>query len=452
MTLMYENSSTFTCLTCHTTFSNNELQREHYKSDWHRYNLKRKIAGLPVNINNNNNNNNNSNNNNNNNNNNSSSNRSSNSSNRLQTEKSYVKKYKCEVCNKKFYTTNALKNHETSKKHIEKSIEFEKNKLILNVTNNDYESGLSDFSDDSLSDISDNDSNIVSDNSLNDLNNDNINNNVINNQKINWKKSFSEAKTEEEFQKVLGEKIKLSKKIEENECLFCNFKGQTFEEKMDHMTVDHSFFIPDIEYLSDLNGLIKYLGEKISIGNTCIYCERMFHSLEGVRKHMLDKGHTKISYEEGPDLEISNFYDFSSILDDDDNENENGNNNNENNNEDNTNNQALTVTSSGTELVLPNGAHVGHRNYKRYYNQNLHERDHSNCMALMTLSEKYKALGYYEIGSSGMTIEKERLEKMKNARQELKNYSKKKQTMGVKTNDFYYSWGRNGFFKNKFIR
>jgi len=399
MTSTQPSNTSYTCSTCQAIFSNTEAQREHYKQEWHKYNLKRKIAGLsPI------------------------------------TNAEYIEKiskqiqetelinkgksWNCEVCKKTFNSENAYKNHEVSKKHIEN---VEKKKLMKKDNIDD---------DDSSSDFSEDDENNTKE------------------PKINWKKRFAEAKTEEEFQKVLDEKIKLSRKIEETECLFCDFKGQTFEEKMDHMTVDHSFFIPDIEYLSNLNGLINYLGEKISIGNTCIYCERMFHSLEGVRKHMLDKGHTKISYEEGPDLEISNFYDFSSILDDT-NDNENG--DNENNNENDTNNQALTVTSSGTELILPSGAHIGHRDYKRYYNQNLHEHNHSNCMALMTLTEKYKALGYYEIGSSGMTIEKERLEKMKNARQELKNYSKKKQTMGVKTNDFYYSWGRNGFFKNTFL-
>jgi len=399
MTSIPPNNASYTCSTCKTIFSNTEAQREHYKQEWHKYNLKRKIAELPPLT---------------------SAEYTEKISKQIQETEllNQGKSWNCEVCKKTFNSENAFKNHEASKKHIENVANFEKKKLMKKENDDDDDS--SEFSEDDTK-----------------------------GPKINWKKRFAEAKTEEEFQKILDEKIKLSRKIEETECLFCNFKGKTFEEKMDHMTVDHSFFIPDIEYLSNLNGLINYLGEKISIGNTCIYCERMFHSLEGVRKHMLDKGHTKISYEEGPDLEISNFYDFSSILDDD-NENENGNNEN-NNNEDDTNNQALTVTSAGTELILPSGAHIGHRDYKRYYNQNLHERNHSNCMALMTLTEKYKALGYYEIGSSGMTIEKERLEKMKNAREELKKYSKKKETMGIKTNDFYYSWGRNGFFKNTFL-
>lgn len=38
----------FTCVTCNIAFDNSDLQREHYKTDWHRYNLKRKVAELPA--------------------------------------------------------------------------------------------------------------------------------------------------------------------------------------------------------------------------------------------------------------------------------------------------------------------------------------------------------------------------------------------------------------------
>ena len=36
-------SSSYTCLTCHVGFKDSELQRQHHKSDWHWYNLKRKV-------------------------------------------------------------------------------------------------------------------------------------------------------------------------------------------------------------------------------------------------------------------------------------------------------------------------------------------------------------------------------------------------------------------------
>lgn len=104
--------------------------------------------------------------------------------------------------------------------------------------------------------------------------------------------TFTEDMTEEEINAKIDEKIKMARRLEETECLFCNHNADTFEDNMQHMTIQHSFFIPDIEYLVDLKGLIKYLGEKLSIGNTCLFCNgkgRELRSLEAVRKHMVRK-------------------------------------------------------------------------------------------------------------------------------------------------------------------
>lgn len=54
--------------------------------------------------------------------------------------------------------------------------------------------------------------------------------------------------------------------IDNNDCLFCMHHSHNFIKNLEHMTIVHSFFIPDIEYCSDLNGLLRYLGEKISDG------------------------------------------------------------------------------------------------------------------------------------------------------------------------------------------
>jgi len=40
-----------------------------------------------------------------------------------------------------------------------------------------------------------------------------------------------------------------------------------------HMRIEHSFFVPEIKYATDLSGLLKYLGEKIHKGCLCIMCE-----------------------------------------------------------------------------------------------------------------------------------------------------------------------------------
>lgn len=45
------------------------------------------------------------------------------------------------------------------------------------------------------------------------------------------------------------------------DCLFCLHHSSSLMKNVAHMTKVHSFFIPDIEYLSDLKGLIKYLGK-----------------------------------------------------------------------------------------------------------------------------------------------------------------------------------------------
>merc|ERR1712226_1268130 len=42
-----EEMSSYTCISCRVAFADADLQRGHYKTDWHRYNLKRKVAELP---------------------------------------------------------------------------------------------------------------------------------------------------------------------------------------------------------------------------------------------------------------------------------------------------------------------------------------------------------------------------------------------------------------------
>ncbi len=41
------SGAALTCLSCQLIFSTSTEQKEHYKSDFHRFNLKRKVVGLP---------------------------------------------------------------------------------------------------------------------------------------------------------------------------------------------------------------------------------------------------------------------------------------------------------------------------------------------------------------------------------------------------------------------
>ena len=45
--------------------------------------------------------------------------------------------------------------------------------------------------------------------------------------------------------------------IPANECLFCNHHSNNLDKNLNHMTVQHSFFLPDPEFLTNLEGLIE---------------------------------------------------------------------------------------------------------------------------------------------------------------------------------------------------
>jgi pre-60S factor REI1 len=176
------------------------------------------------------------------------------------------------------------------------------------------------------------------------------------------------------------------------------------------MSMAHSFFIPDAEYLIDISGLISYLGEKIAVGNICIFCNgksREFRTLEAARKHMVDKSHCKIAYDSPDDrLEISDYYDFTSSYPDtatkmrkkhktavgianedpdvwEDVESDNGGDVDEIFNDDSSGEESqaqsdaeeilpdnpITYGDSHLELILPSGARIGHRTMRKYYAQ-----------------------------------------------------------------------------------
>ena len=176
--------------------------------------------------------------------------------------------------------------------------------------------------------------------------------------------------------------------ISPTSCLFCTATFPSLDDNLSHMSSAHSFFIPDADYLVDITGLITYLVEKVAVGNVCIYCNgkgRELHTLDAVRKHMIDKGHCKIAYDSEADkLEISDYYDFTSSypsdMKSDDNEWEDVDQNDgadqvadgESDGSEGLPDDQLTYGDTEYELVLPSGARVGHRSMRRYYAQSFH--------------------------------------------------------------------------------
>lgn len=67
-----------------------------------------------------------------------------------------------------------------------------------------------------------------------------------------------------ETDKPLPMEPKLEDCIPIHVCLFCNRKAADSSANLEHMATAHSFFVPDPDYLVDVEGLLKYLGESIA--------------------------------------------------------------------------------------------------------------------------------------------------------------------------------------------
>lgn len=184
-------------------------------------------------------------------------------------------------------------------------------------------------------------------------------------------------------------------------CLFCRELSSDLQSNVDHMFKSHGMFIPEKDYLVDLEGLIRYLHDKITQNNECLYCHAIRSTAAGIRTHMRDKGHCMIAFEtEEEQLEIGQFYDFRSTYSDNEGDDDESAENaeggvkvpesDEADDDDDgweTASSATSVESDGEskpyrpsqpiyqtdfELHLPSGKSVGHRSLARYYRQNLH--------------------------------------------------------------------------------
>lgn len=100
-------------------------------------------------------------------------------------------------------------------------------------------------------------------------------------------------------------------------CLFCNYESPTPRLSATHMERIHGMFIPEKQYLVDLEGLLAALQQRVFEGHECIFCNKVKANSEAVQTHMRDIGHCKIPYTtEYEQLEIGEFYDFRSTYSD----------------------------------------------------------------------------------------------------------------------------------------
>ncbi|KAN0107331.1 C2H2 type zinc-finger (2 copies) domain containing protein [Russula decolorans] len=273
----------FTCLSCLIAFLTAEEQRDHYRSDHHRYNMKRRVASLPpVSV-------------------------------AVFNQKVLERRQEtavalspkgstCEICNKAYTTENAYRSHMLSKKHRENEV-----KSLSQVDHPSPRpaeaaaakaSPLEDRTPEAFAETTNETPPTHSESTA------------------LGQPDADADDLDDENAATLDERIAAARsRLSPLHCLFCAHTSSSFEDNLTHMSSEHSFFIPDGEYLVDPTGLIAYLGEKLAVGNVCIYCNgkgREFRTLDAVRKHMVDKSHCKIAYDTENDmLEMSDFYDFS---------------------------------------------------------------------------------------------------------------------------------------------
>ncbi|KAG7918770.1 hypothetical protein KL905_003781 [Ogataea polymorpha] len=331
----------YTCNSCSLAFSRPEDQRSHMKTDWHRYNLKRRVSQLPP--------------------------------------------ISEELFNEKVGNiANTSEGHEIrdsagangkqmtkkQQRRLEKEALLEKKKQLLEIArrrmilSND---GMPIY--DKMRTESDEAKSVINDQKETPVQYDNA----------------SHVETRDcddddwETEQLMDQKIKNKVEIPLDTCMFCSHVSSDLDENIDHMFKNHGLFIPEPKYLVDKAGLIHYLSEKVGLGNMCLSCNFQGRNIESVRQHMRAKGHCKIPYETlNEKLEISEFYNFESsysgnteadITDNDEEWEDLSDNAADEGSEDEMSTDDLYT--NGYELYLPNGHVAGHRSLMRYYKQNL---------------------------------------------------------------------------------
>lgn len=73
---------------------------------------------------------------------------------------------------------------------------------------------------------------------------------------------------------LVARRIQAAPPIPVTSCLFCTNHSTTISDNVAHMRQFHSFIIPDEEYLVDVEGLLRRLGEEVGTWNVCVCCNK----------------------------------------------------------------------------------------------------------------------------------------------------------------------------------
>ena len=408
-----------TCITCAVAFASGELQRAHYKTDWHRYNLKRKVAELaPV--------------------------KAENFKQKVLSQRAADAKagerhsHYCEACRKAFASDKSYESHLRSKKHKEKKEVRAPSEV-----------------DDGIDDASEGQTDEAIEQTLDTMKNLKIELSAISVEDGNFTeaqtvqvKTLNNTKEKTETTKEVKDSVSKQSKpliqedeclsddshegpqpLELDECLFCPHVSEDMERSLKHMSYAHGFFIPDLEYLVDLKGLLEYLCYKVGEERSCLYCNtsRTFYSTEAVQHHMVDKSHYKLFFEGDSALEYAEFYDYTKSYSKPGEE------------------EGKSVEEDGDlpvpdntldvnedlELVLPSGSKLSHRAMRHYYKQRLPTLEQRTSSVVTRLMAQYRAIGWKgaegEVGKKRVMDETTRLRMQQRRQLKLATKANKQQ-------------------------
>ncbi|TPX10257.1 uncharacterized protein E0L32_001454 [Thyridium curvatum] len=304
------DSHPYTCNTCQVAFRNSELQKGHMRQDWHRYNLKRRVASLPP--------------------------ISSDVFNEkvlqakaatsAQADKARYEKL-CNICQRTYYSENSYQNHLSGQKHRAKEAAAQRKpdtshhddaSSVVSSTfslGEPQRNGFSEVDADAEEEFSQ---------VIEGMKKANLNNTSPLKRPANPHPSSEEMDIEERALNASEQSGSTPTPSKASvpapsikACLFCNYQSPTVLLNAAHMERFHGMFIPEKQYLVDLDGLIGALQERVREEFECLYCGKYKGDVFAIQTHMRDKGHCKIPYTtEAEQLEIGEFYDFRSTYSD----------------------------------------------------------------------------------------------------------------------------------------
>lgn len=296
------NSSIFTCNSCGTEFKTSDLQRYHMKTEWHRYNLKRRMAQLPPIT-------------------------SDEFAEKLQMSKQEqeanpVDEFGFAMLNrsndhskhskKKQYHNHHNNNHHdsytdeellgVSNSKVNISQDYKQDELELKRIVSETESVSSEFSQLSFD---------------TEYNNTDLDEDTVSEYSFTSESNFgSDYSTEDnetdDNKSQVGESVDNS--LSHTCCLYCGIDNKEVERNIRHMFRSHGLYIPERSYLVDLPGLLDFLINTIVVDYACLCCNYVGKSLKSIRDHMNSKRHCRMPYETSFEKDMfAPFYDYSSL-------------------------------------------------------------------------------------------------------------------------------------------